>query len=92
VADEQGQLRAGELRRLPLPAGQTAPAELRASRGTNVGAGRGRTWSGQVEGGAAGVILDGRGRPLRLPDDDGERRRKLAEWMEATGAAPGGPQ
>ncbi len=92
VADEQGRLRAGELRRIPLPSGQTVPAELRPSRGTDVGAGPGRTWSGQVEGGPSGVILDGRGRPLHLPDDDGERRRKLTQWMDAAGAVPGGPQ
>jgi uncharacterized protein (TIGR01319 family) len=92
VGDERGQLRDGEFQRLPLLPGQRTQAELSPGRGIDVGAGRGRMWSGQVEGGPAGVILDGRGRPLRLPDDDSERRKKLAEWMASAGAAPGGPQ
>jgi uncharacterized protein (TIGR01319 family) len=91
VDGEGGELRAGELRRVPLLAGRQAEAEFAARRGFDVGAGSGRRWAGKVSGGAAGVILDGRGRPLRLPEDEGQRIAKLEEWMRAAGAMPGSP-
>jgi uncharacterized protein (TIGR01319 family) len=91
IGGESGQLRAGELRRLPLATGEGAEAELEPARGLDVGAGKGRRWTGTVQGGAAGVILDGRGRPLALPADEQERLRKLSEWMQTMGAMPGGP-
>jgi uncharacterized protein (TIGR01319 family) len=91
VGAESGQLRAGELKRLALATGERVQAELNPARGVDVGAGKGRRWTGVVEGGAAGVIFDGRGRPLALPSDEEERLRKLDEWMRTTGAMPGGP-
>jgi len=90
IGGQRGELWAGELRRLPLPAGQKLEAELRPCRGIDVGAGRGRRWSGMVEGGAVGLIFDGRGRPLLLPEDEGERLRKLEGWMRGAGAMPRG--
>ncbi|MFB3881118.1 MAG: glutamate mutase L [Armatimonadota bacterium] len=89
VGHESGQLRAGELRRLRLSTGEEAEAELEPARGLDVGVGKGRRWTGMVEGGAAGVILDGRGRPLALPADEQARLRKLDEWMRTMGAMPG---
>ncbi len=90
MGGEQGDVRGGEVRRLPLGPGEKAQVELRPRRGMDVGAGKGKRWVGPVEGGVVGVVLDGRGRPLRLPEEEGERVRKLAEWMEAAGAMPGG--
>jgi hypothetical protein len=89
IGQERGELRAGELRRIPLPAEQTVDASLQPRRGFDVGAGSGRRWTGRVSGGAVGVILDGRGRPLQLPADDRTRVAKLADWMRAAGAMPG---
>jgi uncharacterized protein (TIGR01319 family) len=91
IGAESGQLRAGELERLALETGERVEAELTPARGVDVGAGRGRRWSGTVEGGAAGVIFDGRGRPLALPSGELERLRKLDEWLTTAGAMPGGP-
>jgi len=89
---ESGELRAGELKRMPLATGEKVYIEITPSRGMDVGAGKGRRWTGTVEGGAAGVIFDGRGRPLELPGEAAERRQRLSEWIEAVGAMPGGPQ
>jgi uncharacterized protein (TIGR01319 family) len=91
IAGQTGTLSAGELRRLPLEAGETAEVELDPRRGVDIGSGSGRRWTGTVAGGAAGLIFDGRGRPLALPDDEDERREKLRTWHEAAGAMPGGP-
>ena len=88
---DSGELRAGELKRIPLATGEKVDIELTPGRGMDVGAGKGRRWTGTVEGGPAGVIFDGRGRPLELPADETERRAALSKWIEAVGAMPGGP-
>jgi uncharacterized protein (TIGR01319 family) len=87
---KSGELRMGELVRQELPIGERSKLTLQPSRGLDVGAGRGRRWEGEVEGGAAGLIFDGRGRPLELPVDDEQRRAKLDQWLRAAGAMPGG--
>jgi len=89
VGAEKGELRCGELRRLPLGAGETVAASLQPKRGWDIGEGNGRKWTGQVSGGTAGVILDGRGRPLQLPSDEQARVARLDEWLRAAGALPG---
>ncbi len=89
IAGERGDLRAGQLLRVPLPAGREAEAALQPRRGMDIGEGPGHGWKGRLQGGAAGVILDGRGRPLHLPDGESERLAKLDEWMRAAGALPG---
>jgi len=90
IAGERGDLRAGQLLRVPLPAGREAEAALQPRRGVDIGEGPGRGWKGRLQGGTAGVVLlDGRGRPLHLPDGESERLAKLDEWMRAAGALPG---
>ena len=90
IGEETGELRAGELRLLPLAAGEERESELRPRRGMDAGAGRGRHWSGLLAGGTVGVIFDGRGRPLRLRESESERPRRMGEWLRAVGALPGG--
>ncbi len=51
----------------------------------NVGAGRGRPHRVNVRGGVAGLILDGRGRPLELPSSDADRVAALRTWLAAFG-------
>lgn len=49
------------------------------------GAGPGRVWTGTVEGGSSGVVLDGRGRPFRPAADPGLRIAKQREFLAAFG-------
>ena len=81
---------AGELAAIRLPAGQRAWVEVQADRGGDLGAGPGRPVQRQVEGGAVGLILDARGRPLRWPPGGGEARAAVARWLHAAGAMPAG--
>ena len=90
IGGQQGELQAGELRQLRLPPGETRQAELQPRGGVDVGAGRGRRWSGPVAGGAAGVIFDGRGRPLALPEAEDDRLAALDRWIRTVQAMPGG--
>lgn len=88
-AARQGDLSAGELRRIPLGAEESAGLVLRPARGLDVGAGPGRVWSGGVRGGSVGLLLDGRGRPLVWPNGTEERIGVVRGWLESIGALEG---
>lgn len=77
--------RYGEIRVLPMGVGETMRVMLKPARGFDVGAGKGRAMEAVVEGGVVGLIVDTRGRPLQLPQNDAERRAKLIEWLRAFG-------
>ena len=62
-----------------LPKAVSAAFEL--ARGFDLGAGKGNRVEANISGGVAGIILDGRGRPLTPPTDDPTRLAKLKEWM-----------
>ncbi len=79
----QGELHFGDLTRLRLADGQTARITLHPIRGFDVGAGNGKPLEAEVHGGAVGVILDGRGRPLKLPADRTSGQQTMKRWVEA---------
>jgi len=78
----------GQLVRVPLAVGQTARATIQPLGGLDVGAGRNRQLVAQVQGGLVGVIIDCRGRPLRLPEDPQERIQRLEQWYSALDVYP----
>ncbi len=71
----------GSLEVLPLPPGQRAELQLRPQRRFDVGAGPGRGYRRKVFGGAVGLMVDARGRPLRLPAASEERQAKMQQWL-----------
>jgi hypothetical protein len=72
----------GSLEIIPLLAGQKATLEMRPSRHFDIGLGQpGRGAVAEVEGGLLGIIIDARGRPLRLPQEDEERHEYLEQWV-----------
>ena len=71
----------GAIHRIPLGAGKRAVLTLRPSRHLDIGMGhKGTSGKISVSGGAVGVIIDARGRPLRLPTDRRRRLAKVQEW------------
>lgn len=62
---------------------QTVNVTITPAKNFDVGAGKGKPISTQVQGGKVGVMIDTRGRPLALPADDTGRVAKLNEWMRA---------
>lgn len=85
--DLEVEVAAGTLEILPLPAGQQARLELRPRRGVDIGYGPGRGGKPlTVKGGAVGLIIDARGRPLALPDDAEQRRQQIQQWLWDVGA------
>ncbi len=76
---------AGELRRFPLAPNEHAILGLYPAATVDVGLGPGQhaRATEPVEGGALGLVIDTRGRPLVLPDDPAECARVNALWRRA---------
>ena len=70
---------------LPLGAGEKKTVEVIPGRGFDIGMGKNRPKTFEVEGGVVGLMIDGRGRPLQLPADENQRIKKLGEWLKAFG-------
>jgi len=83
--DLEVEVAAGTLEVLPLPLGQKATLQLQPRRGIDIGRVR---KSIPVEGGALGLIVDARGRPLarHLPADPEMRRDRVQQWLWDMGA------
>ena len=76
----------GSIEVLPLPTGRTAELRLQPVGRTNAGFGAGRGYRVEaVNGSALGVVIDARGRPLRLSDDPARRRELHQQWLQAVG-------
>jgi hypothetical protein len=71
----------GTLEVLPLAPGHKAVLTLEPLRRFDVGAGPGRSRKVTVHGGTVGLIIDARGRPIKLPDDETERRTQIRQWL-----------
>jgi len=78
----------GDVKRIPLDEGKEAQAIIEPRRGLDVGEGPGHRLQTTVAGGVVGLVLDARGRPLVLPEDNSEREAKLLEWFTALSLYP----
>jgi hypothetical protein len=76
----------GALQVIGLPPGEKATLEIHPARQFDIGLGQpGRGALVEVEGGILGIIVDARGRPLRLPTDEARRQAQIRQWLEALG-------
>jgi uncharacterized protein (TIGR01319 family) len=85
---EKGVLLFGELKLFALSHEEQATVRLQPAKQVDAGAGSGNTVTREVRGGVVGLLLDGRGRPLRLPADQEARRSALIRWQSAVGLYP----
>ena len=85
---EECEVLAGEIRLVPLGPEETATVEVAPTRVFDVGAGKGKKVTRKVQGGVVGLVLDARGRPLALPDDETLRAERLKDWMAVLEAYP----
>ena len=75
-------VRYGNIEVIPLRPGQEAVLDLRPQRRFDVGlGGPGKRGQQRVSGGLAGLIIDARGRPLRLPSQPGIRHNQIQRWL-----------
>ena len=83
--EARAEVKFGSLEILPLPSGQTARLSLQPFRRADAGLGAGRSGAVTVTGGALGVVMDARGRPLQFPSDPVRRRELMKRWSHAVG-------
>ncbi|MEW5717051.1 MAG: glutamate mutase L [Chloroflexota bacterium] len=70
----------GSLELVPLLPGQKALIEVRPTGGVELPHAKRGIFKAEVAGGALGLIIDARGRPIGLPSDPEKRRTKVQEW------------
>ncbi len=83
---ESGTLNLGDMKLIKLGLGDDAmplkaKAELEPVHGLDIGLGKGHKVTTELPGGVVGILLDGRGRPFKLPEDEKTRIEKLKSWM-----------
>ncbi len=83
--EARAEVKFGGLEILPLPNGQTARLSLQPFHRADVGLGPGKSGAVTVTGGALGVVIDARGRPLQIPSDPVRRRELMKRWSYTVG-------
>lgn len=81
-------IKQGTMKKIPLAEGKMAKATIKPHGNIDIGAGIKQILKTTVYGGICGVVVDTRGRPLELPDDDVERKKKLIEWYTTLDVYP----
>ncbi len=75
----------GDLQVIPLGIRQTGRLQLRPVGRSDVGLGSGAAGEVDVVGSAIGLVIDARGRPLRIPSDSAQRRSLAQTWISTLG-------
>ncbi len=78
-------IKMGSLVAFPLPPGQTANILMEPARGVVIDPMR-KANGFKVFGGLCGVVIDARGRPLSLPQENDLRNQTLQHWASILGA------
>lgn len=76
----QKEVKFGQILVIPLLEDERAQLNLKPRSGFDVGAGSGKEMQVEVTGGVVGIIIDARGRPLQIAENDDQRVKKLQEW------------
>ena len=81
-------VRGGSIEVIPLRPSEQALLSLFPASAVDVGLGPGERAKAaeEIDGGLVGLIIDARGRPLVLPENNKERQARLLQWMQAMGA------
>jgi uncharacterized protein (TIGR01319 family) len=82
---QEMEVRGGRLIRVPLGPAEKAGIIISPKRNVDAGAGPGRRVTGEVAGGLVGLVIDGRGRPIWVPEQPAARIRMLRLWYEQLG-------
>jgi uncharacterized protein (TIGR01319 family) len=90
--NESGTIQYGDTKLLPLGPDETATIAIDPQKTFDFGAGPGKRVEKEVRGGTVGLILDGRGRPLVLPEERGACREAVRSWVSAIDLYPESPE
>ncbi|TET78581.1 MAG: methylaspartate mutase [Candidatus Cloacimonadota bacterium] len=73
---------------IPLSVGEKKEVIITPTKSFDVGAGKGKQLKTLVDGGIVGLIIDARGRPFELPEDNSKRIELLTRWNNALAIYP----
>ncbi len=81
------EVKMGALEIIPLPPGEAGQLFVQPMHHADVGFGpnHGHDKGIRVSGTSMGIVIDARGRPLRLPADPGHRRELVKKWLWTVG-------
>ena len=79
---DEGSIKSGELRLIPLSEDATGEIEVLPKRGFDVGNGKGQPIKQEIKGGVVGVIIDARGRPIFTEGDKSGNKSLVSSWAE----------
>jgi hypothetical protein len=82
------ELKFGEIKLIPLAERHEAKAVITPAKNFDMGEGPGHAVERTIMGGMAGVLLDARGRPIYLPEEDDARKELLIKWFRALDLYP----
>lgn len=78
----EGDIEYGKIEIFPIPPKQPARVTIKPARRFDVGFGPGQGKTITLYGGTVGgLVVDARGRPLTLPQDDADRRSLVRKWL-----------
>jgi hypothetical protein len=80
---ESGEIAGGELKLINMGMDDHATISVTPTRGIDLGNGPGKKVEGEVRGGSVGLILDGRGRPLALPEERAACQKTVQGWLDS---------
>jgi hypothetical protein len=75
----------GDLDLIEMGPDQTGKIACDPVKGFDLGAGSGKKIEHEVRGGTVGLVIDGRGRPLGLPEDRQQCQQTISSWVENMG-------
>ncbi len=78
----------GSLVKLPVSQHKEVTVTVEPTRKFDFGLGFGKRVRRRVRGGVVGIVIDARGRPLHLPQDERERMKLLVSWFKSIEAYP----
>ncbi|MCW4050272.1 MAG: glutamate mutase L [Candidatus Bathyarchaeota archaeon] len=73
----------GEIKLMKLGPDEEAKVHITPEKEFDVGAGPGKEREATVAGGVAGVMIDARGRPIYLPEEETARKELLLKWFKS---------
>ncbi len=88
--NESGEIQFGDIKLLPLGPDETASITIEPAKTFDAGAGNGKKVQAEVRGGTVGLFLDGRGRPLDVPQDHNRSKPMIDNWVKAVDLYPNG--
>lgn len=75
------EIKYGDLELIPLAPGEVAKMTLRPASNFDVGKGPGQQTKHKVSGGALGLLIDARGRPISIEGDEAKNRSQQQQWL-----------